>query len=401
MIGNISAKQKNNVNQIIQLIYFQGAKSIPEISKKINLTIPTVNGLISDLVNRDVLQDQGPGDSSGGRKPSLYGINPEAGYTIILDLNLQYFRIGIYDFQNENISGTKHFDVPLENSVRYIDQVTEKTLQFISVNKIPSEKILGAGIYFPGLVNSEKGLNFSYLNYEGIVVRDVFAEKLKMPVFIENDTRALTIGEFRFGKARSKKNSLMLYVDEGIGLGLILDGKIYHGKSGFSGEFGHIPMYSDGPLCYCGKQGCLETVASGRALIDMITNSIEQGELTHLKKMMSLGDNALSIEMILKAIKLGDQFSIDCISKISEELGKGTSVLLHILNPEMVVVSGKLAEAGKYLLYPFEQAIYKYTLNQITKEIIIVQSELGIKAAMLGMTSVVIENSFKTNGYEI
>ena len=224
----------------------------------------------------------------------------------------------------------------------------------------------------------------------------MFAEKFGKPVVIENDAKARALAEFRFGKAKGKKNVLVLYLSWGIGMGMILNGKPYRGARGLSGEFAHIPMTDERAyLCSCGKRGCLETVASGSALTRMAKEALENGEMTLIKEMANNNAGKITQSLVLEAAKRGDQFAISTISKVGFELGKGISSLVQILNPEMIILSGPLANAGSYLTTSIEQALQQYTFAIMTEDLEITLSELKADANLLGNVINVMENIFE------
>ena len=251
-------------------------------------------------------------------------------------------------------------------------------------------KLLGAGISTPGLVNSKTGINYTYFKTEDSNLAAEFEKIIGVPVFIENDTRVMTVGEYRFGQAKGKKNMLCINYDNGIGLGLVLNGELYYGKSGFAGEFGHIQVKPNGALCHCGKQGCLETVSSGQYILNEAREAIKMGLPTQLsniaskKKKIDLGD-------IVDAVHLGDEFSINLLSAAADEMGRGLAILVHLLNPEIIIINGKMAEVGKYIQNPLQHAINKYCLVSIHDDVMVSISKLGDKSIFMGLVSTVVE----------
>jgi predicted NBD/HSP70 family sugar kinase len=169
----------------------------------------------------------------------------------------------------------------------------------------------------------------------------------------------------------------------GLGMGMILDGRLYYGKSGFSGEIGHIPLLDNEKICRCGKVGCLETGASGSALHEMILEKLKSGRPSSLSKKYASGET-ITLDDILKAIEEEDVLAIDCIGKIGETLGRGLAGLINIFNPELVIIGGRLIVGKKYLMYPIKTSVNKYSLNRVSSDTKIVYSTLGRKAASVG-----------------
>ena len=170
----------------------------------------------------------------------------------------------------------------------------------------------------------------------------------------------------------------------------------YKGARGFSGESSHIPMTDErGYLCSCGKRGCLETVASGAALTRLAVEAIEKGEMTLISEMAYKKTKNITLELILKAAQKGDQFAISILSKIGFELGKGISSLMQILNPEMIILGGPLANVGSYLITSIEQAMQQYAFAIIREKMELTVSDLGDNASLLGNVINVMESLFE------
>jgi N-acetylglucosamine repressor len=379
---------KNQLQKkLIKILYLRSPRTIPEISKKLNKTIPTVTALIDDLQKEGIVQEDGVGDSSGGRKPILYGLNPDAGYIMAINIKSNYFHLAIFNLKNKQIFESEHYPFNLYQNPD-TDAIIQNTKQLIASSKIDSSKIIGIGVCFPGLVDSKKGINYSYFHSEK-PIRTIFEEKFKLPVFIENDTRVITLAEYRFGMARNKKNIITVYYDKGIGMGMIFNGEVYHGKSGFTGELGHVQIRPGGELCYCGKQGCLETLASGSALIKQAIEGIKQGKITQLSNYSS---DKIDINLLIDTAIKGDEFCLDLLAKASDEMGRGLAILIHLLNPEMIIIGGRVSRAGKFILAPIQHAINKYTLAKINDDVQVEVSQLGENAIFLGTVSMVMDN---------
>jgi N-acetylglucosamine repressor len=381
-------KKANLKNKILKFLYYKGPKSIPEISRRIAKTVPTTALLIESLLKERHILEQGSGDSSGGRKPNLYAINPTENYVFVGNFKQTTYELGIFNLNNELVSKLAHFsyNILIDN----VDEILKNIGNYLKRNSQYKKKLLGAGIGMPGLINSKNGVNESYFKLPSSNLVDVFSKVIGVPVFIENDTRVMTVGEYRFGQAKGKKNIICVNYDKGIGIGFIFNGEVYHGKTGYAGEFGHMQIIPKGTLCYCGKQGCLETVASGRFILNEVMTAVKDGIPSQLTKILA-DKNKPDIDDLLKAVRLGDEFAINLISNASAELGRGLAMLVHLLNPEIIIIGGKLAEAGKYIQNPVQHALDKYTLASIHDDVIVSISKLGDKAIFMGLISTVVE----------
>lgn len=259
---------KNNSikKEIIRLFIVNGNYSITDLSKEMNLSIPTITKLIGELMSEGFVLDFGKQGTNGGRRPNVYGLNPDAGYFVGVDITKDSIDLGIITFKGQLIEYEGNKEFILENTIQSLDELCNIINSFIDNLSIARNKILSVGINLSGRVNSESGFSYSFYFLGEKPLSMMIEERIDCNVFIENDSRAMTYGEFMYSEDESKKNMLFINASWGLGIGIIIDGKLYYGKSGFSGEFGHFPFFENEIICRCGKRGCLETGASGSAV---------------------------------------------------------------------------------------------------------------------------------------
>jgi N-acetylglucosamine repressor len=403
-IGEIEVPgQKNNVEKkkrllkkkVVRYLYFHGPKSAIEISKKLKTSIPTITSTIAILCKNGILSEEGQGNSSGGRRPLLYGLCRNSLYILGIDIGRYTTKMAIYNSRMEALTGLQHYEIALVNDEKFLDHIQTYAQQLIIDSNIDKEKIIGIGIDMPGLVDSENGRNFTYFTQESGTLAQLLTRKFGLPVYIENDAKARALAEFRFGLAKGRKNVLVLHVGWGVGLGMILNGKLYRGHNGFAGEFSHIHFSENGLLCSCGKSGCLETEASGKALVRHAEESIAKGKNSNLAELLVGKSNENLHKIIIDAADSGDQLAISIISKVGLELGKGMSTLIQLFNPELIILGGRMADANRYLLTPIQQSLNHYCLRKIGEQTEIALSELGANANILGAVAMVVENTFE------
>ncbi|MDD4610145.1 MAG: ROK family protein, partial [Bacteroidaceae bacterium] len=208
-------------------------------------------------------------------------------------------------------------------------------------------------------------------------------ERLGYGVTIDNDTRAMTYGEFMSGCVKGERNIIYVNISWGIGIGIIIDGKVYNGKSGFAGEFGHIPAYDNEIICHCGKKGCLETETSGSALHRILLERVRSGERSIVATPETKA-NELDLDDIITAISKEDLLCIEIVEEIGQKLGKQIAGLINIFNPELVIIGGTLSLTGDYITQPIKTAVRKYSLNLVNKDSVIITSKLREKAGAVG-----------------
>ncbi|MDM8161267.1 ROK family protein [Labilibaculum sp. K2S] len=394
--GTVNAKKRkqNQYRKIISHLYYNGVASIAEIVKTAKMSQPLVASLVEDLLGFGVILENGIGESIGGRRPNLYCVNPEYQYVVGVDINLHTLNLAVFDLNNQLVYREEFKEFELENSSEYCYALVEKVNIALDTINIGREKVLAVGISIPGLVDAENGLTHTHLSFAEDGLRAYLNRKLGFPILLDNDARTMALGEKAFGKARDKKNVLCLNLSNGIGLGMILNGELHSGKNGFAGEFGHILIDPEGTLCNCGKIGCLETLTSGKILVRQIKEGIEKGQESFLAKYKDEGKK-IDLRAVVDAILAGDQFAIDQLNKMCEYLGKGLVTLIHLLNPEMIIIGGRLAQAGKYIISPVSMWMNKYAMDKISSETELVNSDLLDDAALMGTMANVMKKIFK------
>jgi predicted NBD/HSP70 family sugar kinase len=230
--------------------------------------------------------------------------------------------------------------------------------------------------------------------FEERPLTEILAEKLSFRVTIDNDTRAMTYGEYMVGGVNSEKNIIFVNISWGLGIGIIIDGKVYTGKSGFSGEFGHLSTYDNEIICHCGKKGCLETEASGSAMHRMLIERIKGGASSVLSDKVLKGET-VTLDDILDAVIKEDMLCIDIVEEVGQKLGKQIAGLINIFNPEMVIIGGTVSVTGDYITQPIKTAIRKYSLNLVNKDSIIITSKLKDKAGIIGACMIARSRMFE------
>ena len=381
-IGSKNALVKK---RIITHYIYNGSSTITDLSKELDLSVPTVTKFIGEMCEDGYLNDYGKLETSGGRHPSLYGLNPESGYFIGVDIKKFAINIGIINFKGDMVELKMNIPYKLENSIEGMNELCKLVLNFIKKLTINKEKILNINFNISGRVNPESGYSFSLFNFEERPLAEVLTEKLKYKVTIDNDTRAMTYGEYMQGCVKGEKDIIFVNVSWGIGIGIIIDGKVYNGKSGFAGEFGHVNTFDNEIICHCGKKGCLETEASGAALHRILLERVRNGENSILtERVATENENPLTLDEIISAVAKEDVLCIEIVEEIGQKLGKQIAGLINIFNPELVIIGGTLSLTEDYITQPIKTAIRKYSLNLVNKDSVIMTSKLKDRAGIVG-----------------
>lgn len=286
LLKEIEIGSKNGLlkKKIVTYYMHNGGSTIPDLARELDLSVPTVTKFINEMYDDGYINDYGKLETSSGRHPSLYGLNPESGYFIGVDIKRFALNIGLINFKGEMMELKMDIPYKFRNTMEALEELCVLIREFIRETGIDDRKILNISINISGRVNPESGYSFSTFNFSERPLADVLNERIGYPVCIDNDTRAMTYGEHMQGCVKGEKNIIFVNISWGLGIGIIIDGKVYMGKSGFSGEFGHVNVFDNEILCHCGKKGCLETEASGSALHRILLERIGSGESSILSK---------------------------------------------------------------------------------------------------------------------
>lgn len=379
-IGSKNALVKK---RIITHYIYNGSSTITDLSKELDLSVPTVTKFIGEMCEDGYLNDYGKLETSGGRHPNLYGLNPDSGYFVGVDIKKFAVNVGLINFKGDMVELKMNIPYKLENSIEGMNELCRIVSDFIANLSITKDKILNICVNVSGRVNPESGYSFSQFNFEERPLADVLSEKLGYKVTIDNDTRAMTYGEYMQGGVKGEKNIIFVNVSWGLGIGIIIDGKVYTGKSGFSGEFGHVNAFDNEIICHCGKKGCLETEASGSALYRILLERIQNGESSRLSERVRAGE-VITLDEIIAAVNKEDMLCIEIVEEIGLKLGKQIAGLINIFNPELVIIGGTLSLTDDYLTQPIRSAVRKYSLNLVNKDSVIMTSKLKDRAGIIG-----------------
>ncbi len=377
--------------RILKELYFTPSLSCADLYVRINKSFPLIAKLLNELIEEGLVIENGYAVSTGGRRPLTYAIQEDVMYVVSVAMDQFVTRVAIMDMQNKFITQVENIELDLAGNEKALPELIEKIEDMIQSSCIPKNKINGVGIGMPGFVNAEKGINYTFLKGPHKSISHTISEKIGLPVYIDNDSSLVALAEQRFGAAIDKKNAMVINVGWGIGLGLILNGQLFRGHDGFAGEFSHIPLFNNGKLCGCGKTGCLETETSLITIIEKAKEGLKAGRLSKIN--IPAGAHfGQSIENIMHAAQNGDRFAVELFTEAGYNVGRGVAILIHLLNPEIVILSGRGSSAGKVLMAPIQQALNEHCIPRLSHSTELEISTLGYMAELMGAAALVMEN---------
>jgi len=377
--------------KIIKELYFGGRLSCSEVAERIDKSFPLTARMLNELIEDGLVIERGYAASTGGRKPVMYSMKPDVMYMVAVALDQLITKIALIDLSNQYVGEITKTDIPLAGNPKALSTLTDKIDEFINNISVDKEKIIGIGIGMPGFVDAIKGANYTFLQTTGATINQFISEKVKLPVFIDNDSSLIALAELRFGAAHNKRNAMVINASWGVGLGLILNGELFRGHNGFAGEFSHIPLFLNNKMCSCGKSGCLETESSLLVVIEKAQKALHDGKPSLLN---GLPANRVeqACEMIIDAAGKGDKLAVELLSEAGYNIGRGVAILIHILNPEVVVLSGRGSLAGKIWQAPIQQALNEHCIPRLCANTEIKVSEFGYHAELIGAAALVMEH---------
>lgn len=357
--------------------------SLADLARELGTSIPKITRIVGEMEEAGILSDWGKQESSSGRRPSLYGLNPDAGYFIGVEVGQDSLALAVTDFTGRVLQFQDGIPYSLANTEDSVLGLCATVQRQMRKYHLDPALMRAVGVNLTGRVNHRTGYSYSYYISEEKPVRDILEAGFNRPVFIENDSRGMAFGEYMSGIAGDARTVLFLNVGWGLGMGMVLDGKLFSGKSGFSGEIGHFPMLDNHRICRCGKVGCLETGASGLALHRLIGERLAKGSPSILSAACS-DHKDITLNDILDAVAKEDVTAIECVEEVGNTLGRAVAGLINIFNPDVVVVGGRLSVTEQYLMPPLLSAVNRLSLNLVSNDTVIKVSRLGDKAGAVG-----------------
>jgi len=259
------------------------------------------------------------------------------------------------------------------------------------------ENVKGAGIGMPGQVDFKRGIFLAGPNLPGcrnVHIVEAMEKELSMPVILDNDANLAALAEFSAGAAKGFDSGMLVTLGTGVGGGIIINGEIFHGASGAAGEFGHIIVKTDGPVCSCGRRGCVEAFAGTPALLRSLQEKLDKGRVSVLK---DVPPDKRTPKLLSEAAQKGDEAAIEVFSEAGFYLGVGLANVINLLELQRIVVGGGVANAGNFILDPARESFYKTALKDSVKGVEIVPAKLGNSAGLVGAAEMVKRKVRKGN----
>ncbi|WP_241674741.1 ROK family protein [Paenibacillus luteus] len=375
--GDLALIKKINTAIVLDAVVKHAPLSRAQISEKTGLNKATVSSLVQDLIDSHLVIENGPGQSSGGRKPVMLLFNGTAGYAVGIDLGVNYIRGLLVDLEG-NVIAEYQSSLKQQHAEQALAQLTACIEQLIEQAPESPYGVVGIGVGVPGIVDDKGTILFApNLKWRQVALQEQLEATFNIPVTIDNEANAGAQGEQKYGAGRGIPNQIYVSVGIGIGTGIILNKELYKGASGFSGELGHLSIEYDGKPCSCGNRGCWELYASENAL---------------LERAEQLGFE--NLEELLLAAAQGDERVISLIRSIGDYLGAGIANIVNVFNPNVVIIGNRMSRAAEWLKPAVQAAVDQRTLPYHREHLQILFAELQDQSAVRGAAYYAISTFF-------
>jgi predicted NBD/HSP70 family sugar kinase len=382
--GSRETLRRLNRLRVIHALRDEGLISRAEIARRTGLSRSTVSSLVSEL-QADGLVVERPepaaarGDQ-GGRPPILLSFDASAGVAVGIDFDHHHVRVAVSDLSSRILAEREQQLDTDHLAHEGLDAAAELVEEVLGDAGVDAARVIGAGMCLPGPIHRPTGVVGSTAilpGWAGVAAADEMRNRLDLPILVDNDANLAALAEAAFGSGRDAKDLIYLMISSGIGAGLVLNGRLYRGAEGLAGELGHVLVDADGPVCRCGNRGCLETVAGTDALADLLRRS--HGELDG--------------RAIVRLAREGDLGCRRVIADAGRAIGKAAATLVNVLNPELLIVGGDLAEAGELLLDGLRESLTRSALPNAAEAARVVAGTLGDRAEVLGAIALVLSEA--------
>ncbi len=383
--GSRSLIRDLNVSLLIELVRRFGLVSRADLARESQLSAPTVSAIVRVLLNRGIFSEVAVAPSSGGRPPILLKLEPKAGYVVGVKLRGDGLTTVVCDLDGQVVKTTETSVALVGQPAAAIKEIAQATRKALSDASIPRSKVLAVGIGVSGIIDSQTGVcRFSHLlGWRDVEIAAPLRQKLRLPVWVDNDVNTLAVAEKWAGGGIEARNFITLSIGRGIGIGIVIDRSLYRGTTGGVGELGHVVFDPNGPECECGKFGCLEAFVGERALLRRV------GE--------RLGHDVSREELVDRAAS-HDPATIEVLAIAGHELGLAVANVITLLAPELLIICGEGTALGEPFLEPAIAAIRSQAFADLGRDLEIKSQSWGNDAWAAGAATLALRELFNLPG---
>jgi len=392
--GDLKLIQELNRSIILRTIRHYGPISRSEIAKKNKISPTTVTAAVKELIRQGLVYEDGVGVSTGGRKPVLVRFSSDSKFIIAVAITNSSIKIAEMNLEAKvrrqkifpvyNLTGKLVIDYLLKSIGQFLEEYSDLT------------KCIGISIISPGIINIDKGIIYenTKLKLKNIPLKEMVGKQFKLKTWLENDANAIALAEKRFGAYRKFKNLIYITIGDGVGAGIIVNGSIFRGCRGGAGEIGHTSIDRNGIPCDCGNTGCLENYVSWPAICSKVLSSVAQGKPTMMSELVKGDISRITPSIFCDALKKNDQLAKEIMKDTAAYLATGMVNLVNLLNPDIIILGGKVAYDNQFLLSQVKKLVFQKALNILTDKLEICPTSLEKDFRMIAATTIPLQEIF-------
>lgn len=392
--GDQALVRSINLSTVLRCVWDGRPLSRVAIAARTGLNKATVSSLVNELGQRGLIREIGQNEASGGRPARLLDLNADAGAMIGVEIGVDFIHVVLTDFLARVRWRERREVAPAAGREAIIAAVL--AMLDDAVAQAAGARLLGIGLALPGMVDVSSGvLIFSpNLQWRNVPLRQMIAERFRVPAFVDNDANAAALGERLFGAARTVDDFIYVIIGIGIGAGIFVNGQLYRGAGGYAGEVGHTNLLLDSSRpCRCGKRGCWETLANQYALVERV-----QAALAANRPSVLAGDGRLTIERIGQAAARGDEVARQALAETGAYVGVGIANLITLFNPRLVLVGGAMYDVMAYLLPAIRQKVAECAMKEMLQMVTIEPAAAGRDACTIGAVALITQDVLQHPG---
>lgn len=375
--GSQSALRQLNQQRIVHALLSNGSSTQAELARQTGLSTATVSNIVKTMAASSMVTTSRT--TSSGRRALAVTLNDSQGVAVGIDFGRRHLRVLVanlgYDVLAEELTelppGYEAAD-GIDAAARLLDKV----LAAADVNR---SDVLGVGVGIPGPLDRRAGVAIGgtiHPEWVGVQIRQEMEAALQLPVFVDNDCNLGALAETTWGRHAAVANLVFVKIGTGIGSGLVLDGQLYYGQTGVTGELGHTTLDDQGVICRCGNRGCLETLASTDVILRLLNGH---------------GSSTLTITDVVANALEGDTATLRVIDDVGMAIGRALGTVANLINPEVIVIGGPLAGLGDILVAPIQRGLRRYSIPVVGSSTTLAITDLAERAEALGAATLVIQ----------
>ncbi len=394
LTGDQEKVRKINKSIVLNMLRLHAPISRARVANITGLNRATVSNIVNVLIEEGLVLEGEQTDPGIGRPAVSLSLRPDGGAVIGVEIGVDFIAVLLTNFVAETIWETRIQIDPSESQTSLLTRAEQLIDEALSLAREHKLRPLGIGVGVPGLVHVQQGnlIVAPNLHWTNVPLRLMWNQRFHLPIYVENEANLAALGEYYFGIARNVDNFIYLSAGIGLGGGIMMGGKLFHGGHGYAGEIGHIQRDPLGERCGCGRIGCWETQVGPRAVLHRVRKELQDHSDPLLLKACSGDLDNLTFEIVVKFALAGDALCRQAIEEVAVHLGTGIADIVHVFDPELVLIGGAFIQARDILQPIIERTVFSNVLQPYADRLRVAFSERGVNDCVLGAVAIVLDD---------